>query len=229
MRLRLSKFAKMRIPFDDEDIPLKTSDKIEQHLQEGVSFLQTQREVLARILGILEEVNRMIPRNGSGQSQPDPDTEATTSRFRDLQIELQWLGTLEFNDRNLFSPDERVRSFKLFHTASRNVPRIKRFPILLRLDHISECSSHEELSIGELRESLNAMNEMIGQNTAAENDLRNCFTALAGESPANQDLHFTEQKTKSWVAEIMERSNALVAQAHVDADQLQRLLHENSS
>jgi hypothetical protein len=229
MRLRLSKFAKMRIPFDDEAIPLKTSDKIEQHLQRGVSFLQAQREVLARILGILEEVYRMIPRNGSGQSQSDPNTEATISRFRDLQIELQWLGTLEFNDRTLFSSDESVRSFKLFRTASRNVPRIKRFPILLRLDHISECNSYEELSDGELREGLNAMNEMIGQNTAAENDLRNCFTALAGESPVDQDLHFSEQKTKSWVAEIMERSNALVAQAHLDADQLQRLLHESSS
>ena len=224
MRLRLSKFAKMRIPFKDDAIPLKTREKIEQHLQRGVSFLQTQREVLARILGILEEINRMIPRNGS--TQTESDLAEVVSRYRNLQVELQWLGTLEFNDRNLFSPDERVRSFKLFRTASRNVPRIKRFPILLRLDPIAESDSPEELSSGELREALNAINEMIGQNTAAENDLRNSFTVLAGEPVAEQELHFTEQKTKSWVAEIMDRSNALVAQAHLDSDQLQRLLHE---
>ena len=227
MRLRLSKFAKMRIPFKDDEIPLKTRDKIEQHLQRGVSFLQAQREVLARILGILEEINRMIPRNGS--TEDEADLGEAVSRYRDLQVELQWLGTLEFNDRNLFSSDERVRSFKLFRTASRNVPKIKRFPILVRLDPIAEAESPEELSSGELREALNAINEMIGQNTAAENDLRNCFTVLVGEPVAKQELHFTEQKTKSWVAEIMGRSNALVAQAHLDSDQLQRLLQENSS
>jgi hypothetical protein len=227
MRLRLSKFAKMRIPFQEDDIPLKTSDKIEEHLQNGVSFLQAQHEVLARILGILEEINRMIP--SAGASPSAAELKELLSRYRDLQGELQWLGTLEFNDRNLFSPDERVRSFKLFRTASKNVPKIKRFPILLRLDPIVECSTPENLSGAELREALNAINEMIGQNTAAESDLRNCFTLLAGEPAPARELHFTEQKTQSWVAEIMVRSNPLLAQAHLDADQLQRLLHENAS
>jgi len=219
----------MRIPFKDEEIPLKTREKIEQHLQKGVSFLQAQREVLSRILGILEEVNRMIPKGSSDQAQSEAEVKEALSRYRDLQVELQWLGTLEFNDRSLFSADEQVRSFKLFRTASRNVPRIKRFPILLRLDPIAESDSPEDLSSGALREALNAINEMIGQNIAAENDLRNCFTVLAGETIAAQEFHFTEQKTKSWVAEIMERSNALVAQAHIDSDQLQRLLHESNS
>ncbi len=227
MPLRLSKFAKVRIPFNDDEIPLKTRDKIEEHLQNGVSFLQAQCEVLARILGILEEINRMIPRNGS--TPTEAELEEITSGYHDLQVELQWLGTLEFNDRNLFSPDERVRSFKIFRTASRNVPKIKRFPILLRLDPIAESDSPQELSSGELREALNAINEMIGQNTAAENDLRNCFTALAGQPEAERELHFNEQRTKSWVAEIMERSNAIVTQAHLGADQLQRLLHEKPS
>ncbi len=227
MRLRLSKFAKIRIPFKDEEIPLKTRDKIEQHLQGAVSFLQAQREVLARILGILEEINRMIPKNGTASIKAN--SEEVGSQYKELQTELQWLGTLEFNDRSLFSPDERVRSFKLFRSASRNVPKIKRFPILLRLDPIAENDSPVTLSDRQLREALNALNEMIGQNTAAENDLRNCFTALAGEPEAEKELHFNEQKTKSWVAEIMERSNALVAQAHLDSNQLQRLLHESSS
>ena len=151
------------------------------------------------------------------------------SRFLELQKELQWLGSLEFNDRKLFSPDERLRSFKLFRSASKNVPKIKRFPILLRLDPIAEGDTPEALSVTHLREALNAINEMIGQNTAAESDLRNCFTALAGQPEAEKELHFTEQKIKSWLAEIMERSNPLVAQAHVDADQLERLLHERPS
>ena len=227
MRLRLSKFAKMRIPFKDGEIPLKTRDKIEEHLQNGVSFLQAQQEVLARILGILEEMNRMVPRNTAKQNQTDP--KEPQSRYDELQTQLQWLSTLEFNDRNLFSPDERLRSFKLFKSASRNVPKIKRFPILLRLDPVIESESPETLPGGLLREALNAINEMIGQNIAAESDLRNCFTLLAGEPIADRELHFTEQKTKSWVAEIMERSNGLLTQAHLDSDQLHRLLHQKSS
>ena len=227
MRLRLSKFAKMRIPFKGDEIPLKTREKIEQHLQNGVSFLQAQHEVLARILGILEEIGRMVPRNGS--TPEGAAKKEVVTRFLELQTELQWLGSLEFNDRKLFSPDERLRSFKLFRTASQNVPKIKRFPILLRLDPIAEGDTPEALSVTHLREALNAINEMIGQNTAAESDLRNCFTALAGEPEAEKELHFTEQKIKSWLAEIMERSNPLVAQAHVDSDQLERLLHERPS
>lgn len=217
----------MRIPFKDDEIPLKTRDKIEEHLQNGVSFLQAQHEVLTRILGILEEINRMTPRNGSTQNEAD--LKESESRYVELRTQLQWLSTLEFNDRNLFSPDERLRSFKLFKTASRNVPKIKRFPILLRLDPVIESESPENLSSGLLREALNASNEMIGQNTAAENDLRNCFTLLAGKPIVEREIHFTEQKTKSWVAEIMERSNGLLTQAHLDSDQLHRLLHEKTS
>ena len=227
MRLRLSKFAKMRIPFKDDEIPLKTREKLEQHLQNGVSFLQAQHEGLARILGILEEINRMTPRNGSTSAKTIK--KQTVARYLELQTELQWLGSLEFNDRKLFSPDDRVRSFKLFRSASKNIPKIKRFPILLRLDPIAEGDSPETLSARHIREALNAINEMIGQNTAAESDLRNCFTALAGQPEAEKELHFNEQKIKSWLAEIMERSNPLVAQAHVDSDQLERLLHESPS
>ena len=161
------------------------------------------------------------------QNQTDP--KEPQSRYDELQTQLQWLSTLEFNDRNLFSPDERLRSFKLFKSASRNVPKIKRFPILLRLDPVIESESPETLPGGLLREALNAINEMIGQNIAAESDLRNCFTLLAGEPIADRELHFTEQKTKSWVAEIMERSNGLLTQAHLDSDQLHRLLHQKSS
>ena len=54
MRLRLSKYTKKKLPFKEDEIPLKTKEKLEEHLQAAISFLQTQQNVLNRTLDVLE-------------------------------------------------------------------------------------------------------------------------------------------------------------------------------
>ena len=121
MRLRLSNFTKSKLPFKEDEIPLKTKDKLEEHLQAAISFLQTQQEVLHRTLDILEEVATL----GEGQdddallgSTPEEDDEQTKEKFRELRSELEWLTSLEFNKRRLFSGEATDTSFKLFDKFS---------------------------------------------------------------------------------------------------------------
>ena len=56
MRLRLSKYTRTKLPFKEDQIPLKTKEKLEEHLQAAISFLQTQQAVLHRTLDILEDI-----------------------------------------------------------------------------------------------------------------------------------------------------------------------------
>ena len=59
MRLRLPKRTRAKLPIDEDQVPLKTKENLEEYLQSAISFLQTQEAVLERILGILEEISEL--------------------------------------------------------------------------------------------------------------------------------------------------------------------------
>ena len=56
MRLRISKNTRDKLPINEEDVPLKTKENLEEYLQSAISFLQTQEAVLEKILSILDEI-----------------------------------------------------------------------------------------------------------------------------------------------------------------------------
>ena len=49
MRLRLPKRTRAKLPIDEDQVPLKTKENLEEYLQSAISFLQTQEAVLERI------------------------------------------------------------------------------------------------------------------------------------------------------------------------------------
>ena len=61
MRLRISKKTRKKLPIKDDQIPLKTKENLEEHLQSAISFLQTQQNVLERTVEILEEITTLAP------------------------------------------------------------------------------------------------------------------------------------------------------------------------
>ena len=61
MRLRLSKKTRKKLPIKDDQVPLKTKENLEEHLQSAISFLQTQQNVLERTVEILEEITTLAP------------------------------------------------------------------------------------------------------------------------------------------------------------------------
>ena len=61
MRLRLSKKTRKKLPIKDDQVPLKTKENLEEHLQSAISFLQTQQNVLQRTVDILEEITALAP------------------------------------------------------------------------------------------------------------------------------------------------------------------------
>ena len=61
MRLRLSKKTKKKLPIKDDQVPLKTKENLEEHLQSAISFLQTQQNVLERTVEILEGILEIVP------------------------------------------------------------------------------------------------------------------------------------------------------------------------
>ena len=61
MQFRLSKKTRAKLPIGDDQVLLKTAENLEEYLQSAISFLQTQEEVLEKILNILEKIAELEP------------------------------------------------------------------------------------------------------------------------------------------------------------------------
>jgi flagellin-like hook-associated protein FlgL len=215
MQFRLSKKTRAKLPIGDDQVPLKTAENLEEYLQSAISFLQTQEEVLEKILNILEKIAELEPlmkadviRNITKEQE-----EESRKTFKKLRRELKGLTKLKFNDQSLFSQDASDGSFKLFKKAGSDAPQIKQPPAKSYIDPIR--SSSEGLNTDALHKSLQALQEMLGQSDAAENDLQTSFTALINEPDASRKLNFIEQRVKTWVSDVIEGNDGISVQANL--------------
>ena len=117
MRLRLSKKTRKKLPIKDDQIPLKTKENLEEYLQSAISFLQTQQNVLERTVEILEEITTLAPTMKADviRSVSREEEVASRKQFKVLRQELNWLSSLEFNQRNLIQSEcsgHRIQAFQ---------------------------------------------------------------------------------------------------------------------
>ena len=215
MRLRISKNTRDKLPINEEDVPLKTKENLEEYLQSAISFLQTQEAVLEKILSILDEIAGLestmkqdVIKNISKEQE-----EASRRRFKRLRRELKGLTKLKFNQNSLFSQNGSDTSFKLFKKAGSSVPQIKQPAAKSYIDPLKVNS--DGLNTEALKKSLQAMQEMLGQSDAAESDLQTSFIALTKEPDAGKKLKFIEERVKTWVSHVIEGKDGLSVQANL--------------
>ena len=215
MRLRLSKKTRKKLPIKDHQVPLKTKENLEEHLQSAISFLQTQQNVLQRTVDILEEITALAPTMKADviRSVSLQDEKESKEKFKALRQELNWLSSLEFNQKELFSQNGKDTSFKLFKDAGPNAPVIKQHAAPHFLDSIQ--NSGDEIKEEDIHNCLQALQEMLGQTDAAETDLQTSFKALAADPEAQKKLKFIEDRVKTWVSEVIEGQDGLAVQANL--------------
>jgi len=215
MRLRLSKKTRKKLPIGDDQTPLKTKQNLEEHLQSAVSFLQTQQNVLLRTVEILEEIGQLAATMKADiiRSISQDDEKKSRNKFKDLRQELEWLCSLEFNHKRLFSADGKDDSFKLFKDAGPNAPKVSQPAAPHFLKPLQE--SDNEVNAEEIQKSLQALQEMLGQTDAAETDLQTSFEALAADPEAVKKLKFLEERVKTWVTEVIQGHDGLTVQANL--------------
>ena len=215
MRLRLSKKTRKKLPIKDDQIPLKTKENLEEYLQSAISFLQTQQNVLERTVEILEEITTLAPTMKADviRSVSREEEEASRKQFKVLRQELNWLSSLEFNQRSLFSQNAQDTAFKLFKEAGPSAPVIKQHAA----PHYLEPLQHDEDEVNEktVQNCLQALQEMLGQSDAAETDLQTSFKALAADPGAHKKLKFLEERVKTWVSEVIDGQDGLSVQANL--------------
>ena len=215
MRLRLSKKTRKKLPIKDDQVPLKTKENLEEHLQSAISFLQTQQNVLQRTVDILQEITALAPTMKADviRSVSLQDEKESKEKFKALRQELNWLSSLEFNQKELFSQNGKDTSFKLFKDAGPNAPVIKQHAAPHFLDSIQ--NSGDEIKEEDIHNCLQALQEMLGQTDAAETDLQTSFKALAADPEAQKKLKFIEDRVKTWVSEVIEGQDGLAVQANL--------------
>ena len=100
---------------------------------------------------------------------------------------------LGVQSKSLFSQNGSDTSFKLFKDASPapqvNQPAVPRF-----LEPLQD--SDEKVNPDQIQKSLQALQEMLGQSDAAENDLQTSFEALSADPAAQKKLKFIEEGLK---------------------------------
>ena len=224
MHLRLTTKTRKNLPIDEEKVPLKTKENLEEYLQTAISFLQTQEVALERSIEILEEILLLTPRLKADPIKKVSKEEEIISRkrFRELKKELSSISGLVFNDRALFSEDRNDQSFKLFKDASPNAPTIKQPAAPHYLKSIHKRS--ETLEKKAIEESCQALQEMLGQTDAIQSDLKTSFTALATNPDSDQKFQFIEEKVKTWVSEVIEGQDGISVQANIIGKKVNELI-----
>ncbi len=215
MRLRLSKQTRKKLPIKDDQIPLKTKENLEEHLQSAISFLQTQQNVLERTVEILEEITSLAPTMKADviRSISVDDEKVSREKFKVLRQELNWLASLEFNQRNLFSQNGADTAFKLFKDAGPNAPVVKQHAAPHYLEPLQE--DEDDVDEKMIQNCLQALQEMLGQADAAETDLQTSFKALASDPAAHKKLKYIEERVKTWVSEVIDGQDGLSVQANL--------------
>jgi hypothetical protein len=215
MRLRLSKKTRKKLPIKDDQIPLKTKENLEEHLQSAISFLQTQQNVLERTVEILEEITSLAPTMKADviRSISVNDEKVSRAKFKELRQELNWLASLEFNQRNLFSQNGTDTAFKLFKDAGPSAPVLKQHAAPHYLEPLQEDVEYVDEKT--IHNCLQALQEMLGQADAAETDLQTSFKALASDPGAHKKLKYIEERVKTWVSEVIDGQDGLSVQANL--------------
>ena len=212
------------MPIGDDQAPLKTKQNLEEHLQSAVSFLQTQQNVLVRTVEILEEIGDLAATMKADiiRSITLEDEKKSRDKFKELMQELKWLCSLEFNQKSLFSQNGADSSFKLFKDASASAPKINQPAAPHFLGPLQD--SDEQVNADQIQKSLQALQEMLGQSDAAENDLQTSFEALAADPEAQKKLKFLEERVKTWVSEVIEGHDGLTVQANLLGNRVDGLI-----
>ena len=215
MRLRLSKKTRKKLPIKDDQIPLKTKENLEEHLQSAISFLQTQQNVLERTVEILEEITSLAPTMKADviRSISVNDEKVSRAKFKNLRQELNWLASLEFNQRNLFSQNGTDTAFKLFKDAGPSAPVLKQHAAPHYLEPLQEDVEYVDEKT--IHNCLQALQEMLGQADAAETDLQTSFKALASDPGAHKKLKYIEERVKTWVSKVIDGQDGLSVQANL--------------
>lgn len=232
MRLRISKKTRSKLPIAEDVSPLKTKENLEEYLQGAISFLQTQQIALERTIEVLEEIAGLAPSMKEDIIRNISKDQELSSRkkLKVLRKELKALAALSFNNQPLFSSEDADSSFPLFDGASTNAPQIKQ-PSAPHYYKPIQKTTHE-VNLELVYSSLQAIQEMLGQNNSTTQDLQTSFKALASNPESHAKLQFFEERVKTWVSEIIDGQDGLSVQAHIlsqRVDGLVRGLQQNQS
>lgn len=203
------------MPIAEDESPLKTKENLEEYLQGAISFLQTQQIALERTIVILEEIAGLAPTMKADIIRKVSKEQEVESRkkLKFLRKELKALANLSFNKKPLFSAEDSDCSFPLFDGAGINAPQIKQ-PSAPHYYKPIQKTTHE-VNLELVYSSLQAIQEMLGQNNSTTQDLQTSFKALASNPESHAKLQFFEERVKTWVSEIIDGQDGLSVQAHI--------------
>ncbi len=203
--------------------PARSTDGIEQSIQAGISFLQTQGKVLEEIFTLInriDEIRKQVDEDDSSQT-----FDSLNSEFVLLRGNLNQNLLISFNKENVFSRNQSIETVKIKVLEKSRAISVERFNIYKLIDPIISKANLLQVSNQSIQSANNMISERLGKNSAAELDLRGRFKLLSNGTTITAAVEPKQLITRTtWMKEMLTHSMPFDTQANINFEKINPLL-----
>jgi hypothetical protein len=191
-------------------IPLKSREQIEAPLQQGLTYLHVQGSALDSVRNVLGRLEDLLDKSGAGVRR--------RKALKLLQLDLILLGDTQFNGYATFnSSDDSDSRIPFYFPDGLGKVFIRQLNLSQLLGRILQAEGPDELDAIIVRQSTISINEMLGQISAATDELESNFQMYSERFASHSGNEFTDKPVKkSWLSAIFQNTHSLNVQANVD-------------
>ena len=193
-------------------MPLKNREQIEAPLQQGLTYLQVQGNALDSVRSVLGRLESLLDDSGIGTRR--------RKALKTIQLDLILLVDTQFNGHATFNRNGGTDSSMPFYFPD-GLSRafIRRLNLNQLLEDILEAGGPDELNVDMVRQSTISVNELLGQISAATEELEGNFQHYSERFASHSGSDFSDQSGKqTWLSSLFRGKRALDIQANVDPE-----------
>ena len=192
-------------------MPLKSREKIEAPLQQGVSYLHTQGKALDSVSDVLGRLETMLEASSSGARR--------RKAFKSIQLDLILLGDTRFNGHGAFTRNGSVEAGAPFYFPD-GLGRIfiRQLNLGKLIAGILEAETPDDLDAEQVRQSTLGVHALLGQISAASEELEDNFQQYSEKFATHSEGEFSDRSAtgRTWMSSLFRTKRALEVQANVD-------------
>ena len=191
-------------------IPLKSREQIEAPLQQGLTYLHVQGSALDSVRNVLGRVEDLLDKSRTGVRR--------RKALKSLQLDLILLGDTQFNGYATFNcTDSKESRIPFYFPDGLGKVFIRQLNLTQMLGRIIQAESPDDLDAIIVRQSTISINEMLGQISAATDELESNFQLYSERFASHSGNEFKDKPgKKSWLSAIFRNTHCLNVQANVD-------------
>jgi len=205
--------------------PLKSREKVEEPLQEGLSYLHVQANALLLVSNLLGRLEGLVEHLEVG--------EGIRGVLKEIQVDLTLLEDTNFNGFATFVRADGTANRETFSLPGKlGKGWIRQLNLHELLERILSAAEPDDLDIDAVREAKLGVNELIGQIRARVDELVENFRIYSEKFVENGKAAIGnkgKEGRNSWLSILLKDEFALEIQANLESDVVRFLQPETKN